>query len=46
VLIVPSVPAMGLDRNVLINQRHPQFRHIAQGDPRPLIWDARLFATP
>ena len=45
VLIVPSVPALGLERNVLINQRHPEFRHIACGEPRPLVWDARLFAT-
>jgi RES domain-containing protein len=43
VLIVPSVPAMGLERNVLINQRHAQFRHITHGEPRPLVWDARLF---
>ena len=43
VLIVPSVPAMGLERNVLINQRHPQFRHLTHGEPRPVIWDARLF---
>jgi len=45
VLIVPSVPAMGLERNVLINQRHPEFRHVACAEPRPLVWDARLFAT-
>jgi RES domain-containing protein len=44
VLIVPSVPAMGLERNVLINQRHPQFGHITAGTPRPVVWDARLFA--
>ena len=44
VLIVPSVPAMGLERNVLINQRHPQFRHVTHGEPRPVVWDARLFA--
>jgi RES domain-containing protein len=43
VLIVPSVPAMGLERNVLINQRHPQFRHVTHGEPRPVVWDARLF---
>jgi RES domain-containing protein len=43
VLIVPSLPAMGLERNVLINQRHPQFRHLTHGEPRPVIWDARLF---
>ena len=45
VLIVPSVPAMGLERNVLINQRHPQFQDLTHGDPRPVIWDARLFAA-
>jgi RES domain-containing protein len=44
VLIVPSVPAMGLERNVLINQRHPQFRHVTHADPRPVVWDSRLFA--
>jgi len=43
VLIVPSVPAMGLERNVLINQRHPAFRHVTHGEPRPVVWDARLF---
>lgn len=44
VLIVPSVPTMGLERNVLINQRHPQFGQITAGSPRPVVWDARLFA--
>jgi len=43
VLIVPSVPAMGLEHNVLINQRHPQFQHVTHGEPRPVVWDARLF---
>jgi RES domain-containing protein len=43
ILIVPSVPAMGLERNVLINQRHSQFRHLTHGEPRPVVWDARLF---
>jgi len=42
-LIVPSLPAMGLERNVLINQRHPEFGHVTHGEPRPLVWDARLF---
>ena len=46
VLVVPSVPAMGLERNLLITQRHPQFRHINTGTPRPVFWDARLFAAP
>ena len=43
VLIVPSVPAMGLEHNVLINQTHLQFRHVTHAEPRPVIWDARLF---
>jgi len=43
VLIVPSLAAMGLERNVLINQRHPQFGEITAGIPRPVTWDARLF---
>jgi RES domain-containing protein len=46
VLLVPSLPAMGLERNVLINQRHPQFRHVTHAEPRPVVWDARLFAAP
>jgi RES domain-containing protein len=46
VLIVPSVPALGLEHNVLINQRHPQFQHVTHAEPRQLVWDARLFATP
>lgn len=45
VLIVPSMPAMGLEHNVLINQRHPSFTQITAGMPRPLLWDARLFAS-
>ena len=45
-LIVPSLPAMGLEHNVLINQRHPQFRHVTHAELRPVVWDARLFATP
>jgi RES domain-containing protein len=46
VLVVPSLPAMGLERNLLINQRHPQFGAITSGTPRPLVWDARRFAAP
>lgn len=45
VLIVPSLPAMGLEHNVLINQRHPSFVEITAGLPRPVVWDARLFAS-
>jgi RES domain-containing protein len=46
VLIVPSVPAVGLEQNVLINQRHPQFRYVTHANPRPVVWDARLFGAP
>ena len=45
VLIVPAVPAMGLERNVLINRRHLQFRLVTHAEPRPTVWDARLFAA-
>jgi RES domain-containing protein len=45
VLIVPSLAAMGLEHNVLINQRHPQFRHVTHAESRPVVWDARLFAS-
>jgi RES domain-containing protein len=45
VLIVPSLPAMGLERNVLINQNHPQFEYITHSGPRPVVWDARLFTS-
>jgi len=43
VLLVPSVVAK-IERNVLINPRHPDFsRLIRAADPRPVIWDPRLF---
>jgi RES domain-containing protein len=46
VLIVPSVPAMGLERNIMINRQHPDFQSITHSHPRPVVWDARLFASP
>ena len=46
VLIVPSHPAMGFERNLLINQLHPDFADIRASRPRPVLWDARLFAPP
>lgn len=42
VLIVPSVVTI-MERNVLINQNHPAFRKIRASEPRPVIWDERLF---
>ena len=44
VLVVPSHPAMGFERNVLINQLHPDFADIRAARPRQVLWDARLFA--
>ena len=43
VLIVPCHPAMGYERNLLINQLHPEFAAIHASRPRPVVWDARLF---
>lgn len=40
-LIVPSVVSP-TDRNVLINQDHPDFGKIGHARPRPLIWDKRI----
>jgi RES domain-containing protein len=45
VLIVPSVPAMGYERNLLLNPLHVDFSEIRSSGPRPVIWDARLFAV-
>lgn len=43
-LVVPSLPAMGYERNVALNQLHPEFAHVTASRPRPVVWDARLFA--
>lgn len=43
ILLVPSVVTAGLERNILINQDHPAFRHVRATDPQPVDWDARLF---
>lgn len=42
VLVVPSVVTL-VERNVLINQDHPDFRKIRASAPKPVIWDDRLF---
>lgn len=41
VLIVPSVTSRP-DKNVLINQEHPEFPKIRCGTPQPVIWDRRI----
>jgi RES domain-containing protein len=42
VLIVPSVVAR-MERNVLINQEHPEFELIRATRPQPVKWDERLW---
>jgi RES domain-containing protein len=42
VAIVPSVVTR-VERNVLINQEHPDFARIRATQPRPVRWDARLW---
>jgi RES domain-containing protein len=44
-LIVPSVAAGGVGRNILINQDHPEFPSLRAGAARPVIWDERLFSS-
>jgi len=42
VLIVPSIVARP-ERNIAINQNHPDFSKIRATTPKPVIWDQRLF---
>jgi len=42
VLLVPSVVTV-VERNVLINQEHPDFARIRASQPLPVHWDARLW---
>ncbi len=44
VLSVPSVVTR-LDRNILLNPRHPDFSRIGATSPAPVPWDRRLFAA-
>jgi RES domain-containing protein len=44
VLVVPSIVARP-ERNIAINQEHPEFRRIRATAPQPVIWDARLFGS-
>lgn len=41
-LLVPSVVTK-IDRNVVINEIHPEFRRVTAGPERPVEWDRRLF---
>jgi RES domain-containing protein len=42
VLLVPSIVARP-ERNIAINQEHPEFKQIRATAPRPVIWGERLF---
>lgn len=42
VLLVPSLAAPGLERDVLINQRHPQFVKVSATPPAPIRCHPRL----
>ena len=41
-LFVPSLAAPGLERNMLINQRHPQFAHVVASPPEPVRCHPKL----
>jgi RES domain-containing protein len=42
VLMVPSIVTL-VERNVLINQEHPDFARIRASQPQAVKWDARLW---
>ncbi|QYK40074.1 MAG: RES domain-containing protein [Paracoccaceae bacterium] len=42
ILLVPSIVAR-VERNILINPDHPEFRRIETGLHQPVAWDSRLF---
>lgn len=44
VLIVPSVVTL-VERNVLINQDHPEFPRVRASQPVAVRWDARLWKS-
>jgi len=45
VLVVPSVVTR-VERNVLINQEHPEFPRVRANPAVPVRWDARLWKSP
>jgi RES domain-containing protein len=44
VLVVPSLVARP-ERNIAINQEHPDFKRLRATAPKPVIWDQRLFGS-
>jgi RES domain-containing protein len=45
VLFVPAAVTGGIESNVLISQEHANFGFLRASEPRPVIWDPRLFRT-
>lgn len=43
VLLVPALVTRGIDRNLLLNQDHPDFAAITANEPQDVNWDERLF---
>lgn len=41
-LVVPSAVGRPVERNILLNQSHPDFARIAVSDPALVEWDERL----
>jgi RES domain-containing protein len=46
VLLVPSLAAPGIERNVLINQDHPRFPQVAIAVQEPIRCHPRLLVSP
>jgi len=43
VLLVPSIVTAAIEKNILVNQQHPEFENIQAGETGEVIWDERLF---
>ena len=41
-LIVPSVVGRPHERNLMINQDHPEFRHVTHSDLHQVLWDPQV----
>ena len=44
ILLVPSLAAPSIERNVLINQRHPEFRRVTASEPARVRCHPKLLA--
>jgi len=45
ILVVPSVTAAGIGRNIMISQDHTDFPLLRSSSPLPVVWDERLFPS-